>query len=145
MPKEVVDKPDAVIDALRLLKNVSQWDCVACLYLTFAFRSSRIWPVKDWRVFLLSSGSDSSYHQLMPRKPASDCVRTNVKLVELDPRSEKPIDTITTAIHIPRSTWSLLRAVAFRRAQDQGSRVSVSRLVSELVERHRAELEREIR
>ena len=54
-----------------------------------------------------------------------------------------PAETITTAIHIPKPTWTLLRAVAFRRAQDQGGRASVSRLIAELVERHRKELERE--
>ncbi len=82
----------------------------------------------------------------MPRKQDSNiAMKTNVKLVDQDPRSEGPVEAITTAIHIPRETWNLLRAVAFRRAQDQGVRVSVSRLVAELVERHRAELEREIR
>jgi hypothetical protein len=50
---------------------------------------------------------------------------------------------ITTAIHIPRITWSLLRAAAFRRAQDSGGRASVSKLITELVERHRKELEQE--
>ena len=57
--------------------------------------------------------------------------------------SALPTETITTAIHIPKSTWALLRAVAFRRAQDQGGRASVSKLVAELVERHRKELELE--
>jgi len=94
----------------------------------------------------LSSSADSSYHQLMRSKQDSSIpMKANVKIVDQDPRSEGPAETITTAIHIPRCTWSLLRAVAFRRAQDHGVRVSVSRLVAELVERHRAELEREIR
>jgi len=51
--------------------------------------------------------------------------------------------SITTAIHIPESTWKLLRAVAFHRAQDQGGRASVSKLITELVERHREEFEHE--
>ena len=51
--------------------------------------------------------------------------------------------SITTAIHIPETTWKLLRAVAFHRAQVEGGRASVSKLIAELVERHRAELERE--
>lgn len=58
---------------------------------------------------------------------------------------EESTSTITTAIHIPRDTWSLLRAVAFRRAQDRGGRASVSKLVAELVERHRGEFEHEIK
>jgi hypothetical protein len=52
-------------------------------------------------------------------------------------------ETLTTAIHLPRATWTLLRAVAFKRAQTQGGRASVSSLLVELVERHRAELEQE--
>jgi hypothetical protein len=55
------------------------------------------------------------------------------------------LSAITTAIHIPRATWTLLRAVSFRRAQNQGGRASVSRLIAELVERHREDLEQEIK
>ena len=49
----------------------------------------------------------------------------------------------TTAINIPTTTWTLLRAVAFARAQATGERPSVSALITELTEQHRAELERE--
>ena len=52
-------------------------------------------------------------------------------------------DMLTTAIHIPRSTHKLLRAVAFKRANDAGGRASVSALLVELAERHRKELEEE--
>ncbi len=51
--------------------------------------------------------------------------------------------TTTTAIHIPRDTHALLRAVAFVRAQKDGGRASVSALLVELVEQHRKELEAE--
>jgi hypothetical protein len=70
-----------------------------------------------------------------------------------EPRGKEPSEpaphddaehrSITTAIHIPEQTWKLLRAVAFHRAQDRGGRASVSRLITELVERHRAELDAE--
>ena len=50
------------------------------------------------------------------------------------------VDMLTTAIHIPRSTWKLLRAVAFKRAQERGGWPSVSALLVELAERHRDEL-----
>jgi hypothetical protein len=50
---------------------------------------------------------------------------------------------ITTAIHIPKTAWNLLRAVAFRRAQDRGGRASVSKLLTELVEERREQLEQE--
>ena len=56
----------------------------------------------------------------------------------------KQVATITTAIHIPKETWILLRAVAFRRAQESGGRASVSKLISQIVERCRLELEREL-
>ena len=49
----------------------------------------------------------------------------------------------TTAINIPVDTWTMLRAVAFARAQETGGRPSVSALITELAERHRAELEKE--
>jgi hypothetical protein len=63
----------------------------------------------------------------------------------LEPEAKVDSKSITTAIHIPESTWKLLRTVAFHRAQDQGGRASVSKLIAELVERHRAELEREVK
>ncbi len=40
-------------------------------------------------------------------------------------------------------TRTMLRAVAFARAQETGGRPSVSALITELAEQHRAELERE--
>ncbi len=49
----------------------------------------------------------------------------------------------TTAINIPVDTWTMPRAVAFARAQETGGRPSVSALITELAEQHRAELEKE--
>ena len=51
--------------------------------------------------------------------------------------------TITTAIHIKRDTWNLLRRVAFNRSMEQGGRASVSKLIESLVEEKRKELELE--
>ena len=59
--------------------------------------------------------------------------------------AESPPETITTAIHIPKHTWTLLRAVAFHRAQEHGGRASVSRVIAMLAEDRRAELEREVK
>lgn len=56
------------------------------------------------------------------------------------PRSE----WATTAIHLPKRTLTLLRRVAFHRAETRGGRMSVSRLLTDLVEAHRADLELEI-
>ena len=50
---------------------------------------------------------------------------------------------MTTAINIPRSTWELLRKVAFSRALKHGGRASVSAVLVDLVERNRKELEKE--
>jgi hypothetical protein len=72
--------------------------------------------------------------------------KPKVNKTELPGRDQEiEIRGITTAIHIPERTWKLLRAVAFRRAQDQGGRASVSKVLAELVERHREEFEREIK
>ena len=92
----------------------------------------------------LALSAGSSYHQLMPRgHNSSTSISTATKASESGANSPLVTETITTAIHIPKPTWTLLRAVAFRRAQDRGGRASVSRLIAELVERHRKELELE--
>ncbi len=75
-----------------------------------------------------------------PRKGATKAKR---KTAGQAPTAPDAGETLTTAIVIPRSTWRLLRAVAFKRAQEQGGRPSVSALVLELVDRHRKELEKE--
>ncbi len=75
-----------------------------------------------------------------PRKAAA---RAKGKAAKKAPTAPDAGETLTTAIVIPRSTWRLLRAVAFKRAQEQGGRPSVSALGLELVERHQKELEKE--
>jgi len=67
------------------------------------------------------------------------------KTVKIQPDSDSApgVESMTTAIHVPKTTWMLLRAVAFHRAQANGGRASVSKLIAELVERHRPELEKE--
>ena len=56
---------------------------------------------------------------------------------------ESSPETITTAIHIHKDTWNLLRRVAFNRSMEKGGRASVSKLIESLVEEKRKELERE--
>jgi len=75
----------------------------------------------------------------------SVAARTKSKVGGQGPEPEEPAGTITTAIHIPKATWNLLRAVAFHRAQERGGRVSVSKLIAELVEGRRRELEGEFK
>jgi predicted CopG family antitoxin len=50
-------------------------------------------------------------------------------------------DTMTTAIHIRREHWELLRRAAFTHAMKHGGRASVSAVLTDLIERHRDELE----
>jgi len=52
-------------------------------------------------------------------------------------------ERVTTAIHIPRRTLALLRNAAVGRANRTGGRPSVSGLITELVEQHRRDLEKE--
>jgi hypothetical protein len=49
----------------------------------------------------------------------------------------------TTAVHLPREDLALLRRVSVERANRQGGRPSVSNILRELIEQHRAELEAE--
>jgi transketolase N-terminal domain/subunit len=51
----------------------------------------------------------------------------------------------TTAIHIRREDWNLLRSVAYRRAEHTGGRASVSEVVRTLIEAHRNDLVKEAR
>jgi hypothetical protein len=53
-------------------------------------------------------------------------------------------DMATSAMHLPKATLQLLRRVAVARAGRQGGRPSVSALIVDLVEKHRAELQAEI-
>ena len=58
--------------------------------------------------------------------------------------AERPAGpTVTTAIHVPKATLTLLRRVSIARADHAGGRPSVSAVLTDLVERSRAELERE--
>jgi hypothetical protein len=57
---------------------------------------------------------------------------------------EKP-GTLTTAMHLTVPVYDVLRRVAFKRALEKGGRPSVSAVVCGLVERHRAELEAELK
>lgn len=54
-------------------------------------------------------------------------------------------EMVTTAIHVPKATLKLLRRVSIARADNQGGRPSVSAVLTELVERAREQLEREIK
>jgi hypothetical protein len=67
------------------------------------------------------------------------------KLAPKEKAQEDPGEMQTTAIHIRKEDWNLLRSVAFRRAQATGGRVSVSEVVRALIEAHRSELEKEVK
>lgn len=71
-------------------------------------------------------------------RPAAN--KSTKKKVE---EQDAPPDSLTTAIHLQRPTWQLLRDVAFHRAKN-GGRVSVSKLINDLVEANRGKLEKEM-
>lgn len=114
-----------------------------CLHRALLLWSGNIQERVATLNFMLALIGESFYHQLMPKADELNILHLPTKSLEQAANSALPAETITTAIHIPKPTWRLLRAVAFRRAQDQGGRASVSKLIAELVERHRRELERE--
>ena len=73
-------------------------------------------------------------------KAADDQVKAEVA----DTSSIRPGgEMVTTAVHIPKATLSLLRRVAVARADKHGGRPSVSGVLVDLAERARAELEAE--
>lgn len=53
-------------------------------------------------------------------------------------------EMVTTAIHVPKRTLSLLRRVAVARADRVGGRPSVSAVLADLAEEARERLEREL-
>ena len=67
--------------------------------------------------------------------------------VEVEGQGDAPLrpggDMVTTAVHIPKATLSLLRRVAVARADKHGGRPSVSGVLVDLVERARAALQAE--
>lgn len=60
------------------------------------------------------------------------------------PKDAPEREWTTTAVHFPKATLQLLKRVAFHRAETHGGRISVSKIVSDLVEANRAKLEKEI-
>ena len=69
---------------------------------------------------------------------------TKVKAKSSEATTRQQSETLTTAIHIRRDQWELLREVAFNRARESGGRASVSAVISELIEHQKARLEREL-
>lgn len=67
--------------------------------------------------------------------------------VEAEPPGVSSIDRgdmTTSAMHLPKATLQLLRKVAVARAGRRGGRPSVSAVIVDLVEQHRAEFQKEI-
>jgi hypothetical protein len=67
-------------------------------------------------------------------KPAKDTPQKSIAKAEWS----------TTAVHLPKTTLQLLKRVAFHRSQKDGGRMSVSKLLTDIVESHRKALEREV-
>lgn len=69
---------------------------------------------------------------------------TKAKSKSAEAATRQQSETLTTAIHIRRDQWELLREVAFNRARATGGRASVSAVIGELIEHQRARLVREL-
>jgi len=78
----------------------------------------------------------------MPKLPEPKKTKKKIPVGRRLTEESSP-ETITTAIHIRRDTWHLLRRVAFNRSMEEGGRASVSKLIEHLVEEKRKELEQE--
>ena len=74
---------------------------------------------------------------------AKDQVAAEAQVPSSAPLERTAGPMITTAVHIPKAVHSLLRRVAVERANLLGGRPSVSAVLTDLVQRHRAELEQE--
>ena len=57
------------------------------------------------------------------------------------PKQERPV---TTAVYLPKRTYDLLKRVAYKRSAATLTKPSVSKLITELAERYRGELEEEL-
>ncbi len=84
----------------------------------------------------------------MARKPSlMSSVKAARDAVEATPTDAMPLDRAdmaTSAMHLPKATLQLLRKVAVARAGIRGGRPSVSAVLVDLVEQHRAEFQAEI-
>jgi hypothetical protein len=94
-----------------------------------------------------------SFPEQVEAPPPTD--KAEVRQTNVTPADQKPLarrrgapksstqETVVTSIHMPKRTLALLRSVAIRRARRQGGRPSVSAIITELVEKHRKDLEKE--
>lgn len=85
----------------------------------------------------------------MPRPKRQSTVDVVSKRVAaLKAGTQEPIagaaDYTPSAINLPRSDWKFLRKVAEARADRQGGRPSVSKVIKTLIDERRKELEEEI-
>ena len=79
-------------------------------------------------------------------KAFSDVVVCEVKPQNRNPEPSHDERTHrTTGIHLPSDVWELLNRVAFERSKKYDGRASVSALLLGLVQRHRKELEKELK
>ena len=63
------------------------------------------------------------------------------KTAEADAAAPPPDSMRVTSIHLPRELLRLLRIAAAERADRHGGRPSVSAVIVDVLERHRAEIE----
>ncbi len=96
-------------------------------------------------VALIDRSSIDSHTRYMAKRSSLGSALDTASRVKASSEATGDQETLTTAIHIPKSMWSLLRTVAFRRAELHGGRASVSALLVDLVNKHRKELEAQLK
>jgi hypothetical protein len=81
----------------------------------------------------------------MPRKKDSG-IRSMAALLERSQRKAEPEDfKTTTSVNLSASSLALLKRVAFARAMERRTRISVSEVLDELVREHAGELQAELK
>ncbi len=78
----------------------------------------------------------------MVKRKALDTVDVAARAKVGGGEAQVEMNTITTGLNLPKDLHALLKAVALKRAKEQGGRPSVSAIFVELCRRHQGELEK---
>ena len=79
----------------------------------------------------------------MVKRKALDTVAVAARAKVGGDEAQIEADTITTGLNLPKDLHALLKAVALKRAKEQGGHPSVSGIIVGLCRQHQGELEKE--
>ncbi len=79
----------------------------------------------------------------MAKRKALSTVDVAARARTAEPPVEEDLVTVTTGLNLPRDLHALLKAVALKRAKEQGGHPSVSGIIVGLCRQHQGELEKE--